>query len=91
VTHVSGRELTPLFVELDSLAERDRPRLGVGAHRPLLSQLGDVGPGIAVNAHKELQGRPFIQVAAARIEPGEVVPAHGRNGDPQPLEFPWRR
>src|SRR4029453_5199809 len=78
-------------VELDALAEGDGPAFAIGSHLPLLRQLRNIGPGATVDADEELQGRPFIQVAAAGVEPREVgVPAHGRHGDPQPLQFPFR-
>ena len=86
VAHVSGGELAPMFVECDALAERDGPAFDIGGHLPLLGQFGDIRPRMPVNADEELQGGPFIQVATAGIEPGEVgVPAQGGDGDLQAL------
>src|SRR5262249_7088032 len=88
--HVFGRELAPMVVELDALAEGDGPAFGIGSHLPLLCQLRNIGPGAPVDADEELQGGPFIQVAAAGVEPREVgVPTHGRRGDPQSLQWPF--
>src|SRR6266508_3653885 len=46
---------------------------------------------MAVDADEVFQGGPFIQLAAAALEPGEIgVPAQGRDGDPQALDFRLR-
>ena len=59
-----------------------------GSHLPLLGQFGNVRPGVAVNADEILQGRPFIELATAALQPGKVgIPAQGRDGDPEPLQL----
>ena len=60
VAHVFGRELPPMLMELDALAQPDRPAFAIGHHLPLLGQLGNVCPGVPANADEELQGEPFI-------------------------------
>src|SRR2546430_74716 len=52
--HISGRELPPVLVECDALAQLDSPGLAIRGHLPLFGQLRDVCARVAIDPDKEL-------------------------------------
>src|SRR5919199_549774 len=86
--HVAGGKFAPVLVERDAFAQGNGPGLAIGTHRPRLRQFGNIGAGMPINPHQVFESGPFIELAAATLQPGEVgVPAQGCHGDFEPIHL----
>ena len=92
VAHIPGGKLSPILVELDALTQSDSPTLTIGSHGPLLGQLRNVRPGVAINTDEVFQGRTLIEHATTALQPGKVgVPPQRCHSNDQPLQLSLSR
>src|SRR5262245_6930739 len=61
MAHISSGELPPVSMKWNALTQGDSPVFTIRRHDPLLGQLGNVCPGVAVNTYEVFERWPLVE------------------------------